>query len=54
MASHSKIRKKRGPIAEVLRIEGDWKDAMATMLRAKPVPSGSGKVARKKRKGRTK
>jgi hypothetical protein len=35
-------RKQRGPAPEVLKIEGDWKDAVAKMLRApqsKPPPA---------------
>ena len=48
----SSKKRKPGPKPDVLKLEGDWKDAMARMLRGGAAPSAKPKAkAKKKRKG---
>ena len=54
MAEKGRKLGKRGPAPEVLKIEGDWKDAVAKMLRggATPTVKPKAKAKTKKRKGK--
>jgi len=49
------MKKKRGPAPEIMKIEGDWKDAMKKMLRggaaSAPVAKAKARAKGKKRKG---